>query len=101
MQVIILYSDIKRRWCTPLEFEPYHIVQFFQQIALLPEMASMIHFLTGPNEVFIPIRISHHDKTFKDTQLYDLKRYIIKSIGEAQEFYAARKLGVRDLCGSI
>lgn len=34
----------------------------------------MVHFLTDPNEVFILIRIKHYDKTFKYTQLYDLKR---------------------------
>ena len=61
----------------------------------------MVHFLTGPNEVFILIRIRHHDKTFKDTQLYDLKRYIIKIIGELLEFYTDRETEFRVLCGSI
>jgi len=45
--------------------------------------------------------VSFNDKIFKDAQLYDLKKDIIKIIGELLEFYTARETGFRILCGSI
>ncbi len=52
-------------------------------------------------EVFMLIRIRHHDKTSKETQLSDLYGYIVQAIGETKEFYTGRKPGFRVLCGSI
>jgi len=44
-------------------------------------------------EVFILIRIRHHAKTSKETQLSDLYRYIVEAISETKEFYTEENQG--------
>ena len=79
-----------RRWFTPMS-----------STADRPAFAVRSTDFEAIAEVFMPIRIRRHNRSWHGTQVIEAKGFIATQAGGSTAFYTGRKPQFRILCGSI